>query len=156
MAYQLSVSIFGPGTFERAHWGLVIHRPPSRVGDLLHVRVIDENTNLFAFKNRSGHVIDDQSAWGLAKVAMLNDMQCSKALSVLFNEKPPSSGGKDCQDWVLDALVPLEVEELVPDRTTQIWTSGAGKQTRAIQHEVGVDWEVLNGRRILYRGLYSH
>ncbi|KAK6814868.1 hypothetical protein P875_00042553 [Aspergillus parasiticus SU-1] len=146
MAYQLSVSISGPGTSERAHWGLVIHKPPNRVGDLLHVRVIDEDTNLFAFENRSGHVIDDQNAWGLAKIAMLDDVQRAKALSILFNEKPPSNGGKDCQDWVLDALVSLEVEELVPDGTTQTWTSRTGKQTKAIQHEVGLNWEVLNGR----------
>ncbi|KAE8341679.1 hypothetical protein BDV24DRAFT_131852 [Aspergillus arachidicola] len=42
--------------------------------------------------------------------------------------------------------VSLEVEELVPDGTTQTWTSRTGKQTKAIQHEVDLNWEVLNGR----------
>lgn len=144
--YQLSVSIFGPGSSERAHWGFVIHQPPNLYGDLLHVRVIDVPANRFIFENRSGHGLRSQNAWGLCKVALLDNAQRIKVTSILSSEKPPNGGTKDCQDWVIDALVSLEVEELVPDGTTQTWKSRVGKQSVAIKGEVGRDWESLNDK----------
>lgn len=140
------MTIGGPGTSEHAHWGFVIHEPSNWFGDLLHVRVIDIPSNRFIFENRTGHELVSQDAWGLCKITMLNTAQRTKVISILSNERPPLGGTKDCQDWVLDALVSLEVEELVPDGTTQIWTSRAGKETDVIKREAGADWESLNGK----------
>lgn len=146
MTYQLSVAIFGPGISEHAHWGFVIHQSPSPHGDLLHVRLIDIPSNRFIFENRSGHGLESQNAWGLCKISLLDHAQRSKVISILSSEKPPSGGTKDCQDWVIDALVTLEVEELVPARTAHNWSSRIGKQTDAIKSEVGINWNSLNGR----------
>ncbi|KAL1863711.1 hypothetical protein Plec18167_000809 [Paecilomyces lecythidis] len=146
MTYQFSVGIFGPGTFERAHWGFVIHKPPNQFGDLLHVRVVDIPSNKFIFEHRSGHALDDQDAWGLCRISLLGDVRRSKVISMISSEQPPFGGTKDCQDWILDALVSLEVEELVPEGTAQIWASRVGKETKVVEGEAGIDWEPLNGR----------
>lgn len=146
MVYQLSVGIFGPGISERAHWGFIAHQPPNRFGELLHVRVIDAPANRFIFENRSGHALGSQNAWGLCKIAPLDDIQRSKATSILSSEKPPNGGTNDCQNWLLDGLVSLEVDGLVSDGTAQVWKSRIGKQTAVIKNEAGVNWEPLNGR----------
>ncbi|KKK14536.1 hypothetical protein ARAM_000195 [Aspergillus rambellii] len=147
MAYQLSVSIFGPGISEPAHWGFVIHQPPNDSGELLHVRVIDVPMNIFQFEPRVPHLLDSQGAYGLCKIADLDGAQRFKVASILEREVPAPRGGmKNCQDWVLDGLVALEVEELVADGTTAIWTSRVGKRTDVIKREAGRDWHSLNNR----------
>jgi hypothetical protein len=40
------------------------------------------------------------------------------------------------QDWVVDALVALEVEKFVPDETVEIWTGRLGRATAVIKGEV--------------------
>lgn len=147
MTYQLSVGIFGPGTYERAHWGFIIHKPQEQFGDLLHVRVIDIPSNRFIFEHRSGHALDDQDAWGICKITLLDDIRRSNVILILSSEQPPfGSRRRDCQDWLLDALVSLEVEGLVPNGTSQTWASRVGKETKVIEGEAGMNWEPLNGR----------
>ncbi|KAL4800221.1 hypothetical protein BDV19DRAFT_384581 [Aspergillus venezuelensis] len=119
MAYQLSISIFGPGTSERAHWGFVIHAPPAEYGDLLYVREIDAARNWFQYE---------------------------PLMSIISKEPAPRGGTKRCQDWVVDALVSLEIEELVADGTAQVWTDRVGKPTKDIKRGVGAAWTSLNGR----------
>ncbi|KAL4964896.1 uncharacterized protein BDV14DRAFT_64017 [Aspergillus stella-maris] len=144
--YQLSISIHGPGTVERAHWGFVIHQPPNIIGDLLHVLEIDRSTNWFEFETRDAHDITSQDAWSLAKIANINQSQRSAVAAVLENEAPPRGGTKRCQDWVVDALISLEVDELVKGGTSQDWARRIGMATSEIKRQVGVDWTSLNGR----------
>lgn len=145
MAFQLSVVIFGAGVFDRAHWGFVIHRPPNRFGDLLHVRVIDIPSNRFIFENRTGQSLDSQNAWGLCKIAFLDSVERFRATSILTCEKPPIGGTKDCQDWLVDAMISLETEELVPAGTAETWASRVGRPTVEVRSDAGADWEPLNG-----------
>ncbi|KAL5340000.1 hypothetical protein BJX70DRAFT_137663 [Aspergillus crustosus] len=145
MAYRLSIAIFGPGTSEPAHWGFVIHQPYATFGDLLHVRVIDVPSNIFQFEPRIRHLLESQGAWGLCKLADLNREQRSKVASILEKEVPtPRGGTKNCQDWVIDGLVALEVEELVAAGTAEIWSARVGKTTIFIRGEIGGDWISLN------------
>ncbi|KAL4778058.1 hypothetical protein BJX76DRAFT_363087 [Aspergillus varians] len=115
MTCQLSISISDPGISERAHWGFTIHKAPNDFGDLLQCA-----------PNRHRHV------------------QRAQVGSILEGEKPPVGVGK-CQDWVVDALVALEVEELVPDGTAA-WSGRIGKETGFVRAGVGGDWVALNGR----------
>ncbi|KAL4800222.1 hypothetical protein BDV19DRAFT_384582 [Aspergillus venezuelensis] len=145
MAYQLSITLSGPGKTENAHWGVIVYVPGNDFGDLLHVRLIDLPSNRFQFENRTGHGLAEQDAWGLAPVTRLDSVQRAAVVTLLENEKPPV-GGKDCQNWVVDGLVALEVEELVPPGTAELWNGRLGKETAAIREDVGEDWVALNGR----------
>lgn len=147
MACQLSISISGPGTSKPAHWGFVIHNPPDNYyGDMLHVRLIDRRNNIFQFEPRTPHALESHGAYGLCKLADLDGAQRFRVASILEKEVPaPRGGTRNCQDWVVDGLVALEVEELVKDGTTAIWTSRVGKRTHVIKDEVGGEWESLNG-----------
>ncbi|RAL03600.1 uncharacterized protein BO80DRAFT_488822, partial [Aspergillus ibericus CBS 121593] len=147
LTYRFGVTIFVPGTSEPAHWGFVIYQPPSTMGDLLHVRVIDESLNLFQFEPRIPHLLASQNAWGVCKIRDLTREEYTKVARILESEVPPPRGGaKNCQDWVIDGLVALEVEELVSEGTTQTWSSRVGKATLVIKNEVSGDWLSLNGR----------
>lgn len=117
-----------------------VRKPPTCLIDRCTVKPVH------IFENRSGHGLESQNAWGLCKISSLDNAQRSKVISTLSSEKPPSGGAKDCQDWVIDALVALEVEDLVPGGTAQNWSSRTSKQTNAIKNEVGVNWMSLNGR----------
>ncbi len=150
MSYTLSIAISGPGTTERAHWGFTLHQPPNTFGDLLHVRLIDLPSKRFQFENRTGHGLSEQDAWGLATVTTgLTGAQRVQVVSILEAEKPPVGEGK-CQDWAVDALVALEVEELVPDGTAERWAGRVGVSTGVIRHELEREgrgaWVSLNGR----------
>ncbi|KAL4964897.1 uncharacterized protein BDV14DRAFT_64022 [Aspergillus stella-maris] len=143
MSYQLSVSIHGPGETSHAHWGFTIHTLGQEFGDLLHVRLI--TTTRFQFENRSGHGLTEQDAWGLAPITLLDSAQRATVVEILEAEEPPT-GGKDCQDWIVDALVELEVAELVEPGTAETWAARRGKETVAVRGEVGEGWVALNGR----------
>ncbi|KAL4943407.1 hypothetical protein BDV06DRAFT_189943 [Aspergillus oleicola] len=143
MTHQLSISIHGPGQTSNAHWGFTIHTPGQEFGDLLHVRLI--TATRFQFENRNGHGLSEQDAWGLAPIALLDGVQRAAAVEILEAEKPPT-GGEDCQDWVVDALVELEVAELVEPGTAETWATRRGKDTAVVRGEVGEGWVALNGR----------
>ncbi|KAL4916854.1 hypothetical protein BDW62DRAFT_202346 [Aspergillus aurantiobrunneus] len=148
MTYTLSITIAGPGTTERAHWDFTIHKPAAPFGSLLHVRLLDStnpNKHSFIFENREGHGLSEQDAWGLVPLAQLDGVQRAAVVSVLEKEKPPVGVGR-CQDWVVDALVALEVEELVPDGMARAWSARIGRVTVCIREEVGEGWLALNGR----------
>ncbi|KAL4933085.1 uncharacterized protein BDV17DRAFT_287442 [Aspergillus undulatus] len=143
MAYQLSISLAGPGITENAHWGFTIHTPGKDFGDLLHVRLI--TSTHFQFENRTGHGLAEQDAWGLAPITLLDDVQRAAVVSILEKERPPTNG-RDCQSWVVDGLVALEVEELVPPGTAEVWSARLGKETALVREEAGGVWVALNGR----------
>ncbi|KAI9933097.1 hypothetical protein ASPWEDRAFT_42851 [Aspergillus wentii DTO 134E9] len=147
MSFQLSIAIFGSGISEPAHWGFCIHIPGEMEGELLHVRVIDVRLNIFQFEPRIPHDLESQTAFGLCKLRNLNSAERSKVASILAQEPAPRGGKENCQNWVVDALVALEVEELVPDGTADIWNSRIGKESDDIKADVEDDyWFPLNER----------
>ncbi|KAK2754418.1 hypothetical protein FQN54_007062 [Arachnomyces sp. PD_36] len=148
MSYQLSVTICGPGTPEPAHWAFIIHQPPQKKGEIVHVIVLDETNNIFQFEARGGHTLTSRQAVGMCKLKTLSSAERSRVVSVLTNEVPaPRGGTKNCQDWLIDGLVALEVEELVPDGTTAAWAPRVGKLTDEIEEELGGDWIPLKPQK---------
>jgi hypothetical protein len=73
-----------------------------------------------------------------------------RVATILENEVPPPHGGTDnCQNWVADALVALEVEEIVAEGTTEVWAGRVAGLTLDIKRNVGDaggGWVSLNGR----------
>ncbi|KAJ5259354.1 hypothetical protein N7478_012335 [Penicillium angulare] len=136
MAYELSIEIFGTGEDpqHRSHWGFVIHRPSSLVGDLLHVKVIDLDRLWYQFEPRMNTPLRTMQAVGKIKLGDLNEQQRQHAIQ---------GWEKRCQDWVYDTLLSLEVEELVPSGTCHIWKGMVGKSARAVQATPGVNWMSL-------------
>lgn len=96
MAYELSIEIFGTGEDpqHRSHWGFVIHRPASYVGDLLHVKLIDLNRLWYQFEQRSGTPLRTMQAIGKVKVADLSEQQRQHAIQVITASPAPRDGKK--------------------------------------------------------------
>ncbi|KAL3494692.1 hypothetical protein BJX62DRAFT_233981 [Aspergillus germanicus] len=113
--------------------------------------MIDERLNIFQFEYRGPHVLTDQDAWGLCPLATLSAAERLRVATILKHEVPPPRGGTDnCQNWVVDALVALEVEGIVAEGTTEVWAGRVAGLTLDIKREVGGDvdggWFSLNGR----------
>ncbi|KAL2834817.1 hypothetical protein BJY01DRAFT_259354 [Aspergillus pseudoustus] len=149
MTYQLSISLFGSGVNDPAHWGFVIHQPPNEWGTLMHVRTIDERLNIFQFEHRNPHTLTEQDAWGICRLATLSTTaERLRVAKISEHDVPPPRGGTDnCQNWVVDALVALKVEEVVANGTTAVWAARIGVRTRDIKMQAGAGgWDSLNGK----------
>lgn len=142
MAYQLSIEIFGEGDSpnHRSHWGFMIHEPTKQFGDLLNVRLIDLDKLWYQFDYRSGSKLATMEAVGICKVSDLNSQQRQKAIDVIKAEEAPRDGKRRCQDWVLDTLISLEVAEVVPSGTAEIWQGLVGRTATEVERAVGANW----------------
>ncbi|KAF9883683.1 hypothetical protein FE257_003067 [Aspergillus nanangensis] len=142
MSHQLSIEISGAGEDpnHRSHWAFAVHQPSSRTGDLLHVRVLDLDRLWYGFEFRRGTRLGAMQGVGLCKLAPLDARQRQHAEELIRNEPPPTDGKRKCQDWIVDALIALEVEELVPGGTAEFWSRMVGKPARLVCEAVGGDW----------------
>ncbi|KAJ0415259.1 hypothetical protein BJY00DRAFT_318020 [Aspergillus carlsbadensis] len=147
MTYTLSIFLFGPGGPDPAHWGFTIHSAPNDWGTLLHVRMIDDRLNIFQYEHRNPHVLTDQDAWGLCPLVTLTAAERLKVVTILENEvRVPRGGADNCQNWVVDGLVALEVEGVVADGTTSLWAGRVAGLTSDIKRDVRERWISLHGR----------
>jgi hypothetical protein len=146
MAYQLSIEVFGSGEDpnHRSHWGFMIHQPPNTTGDLLHVRLIDLYRLWYEFESRSNTDIVDMQALGLCRLAELTPQQRLQVIQVIKSEPAPRDGSRKCQDWVFSTLLSLEVEELVPDGTSEFWKGMVGRTAREVERSIGDRWTALD------------
>lgn len=142
MQYNLSVEVFGTGEDpkHRSHWGFVIHQPPRTFGDLLHVWPIDLERLWYDFEPRFGTDLKIMQALGLCQIGTLSSSQRRQAIEVISKEPAPRDGKRKCQDWVFSTLLSLEVEELVPDGTSEFWKTMVGLPAREVQRAVGENW----------------
>lgn len=139
MTYRLSIKISGEGKHSsyRSHWGF---------GDLLHVLILDLNRLWYQFEHRSGsNIPTNTQVVGICKIADLDSIQRRKAIEVIEAETAPRDGKRRCQDWVCAALVSLEVEELVPAGTAEVWLGLVGRSEKEVERAVEEDWEGLRG-----------
>lgn len=145
MQYQFSIEVFGNGEdpIHRSHWGFVIHRPPSAIGDLLHVRPVDLSRLWYEFEPRYGTELNVMQARGLCKISTLSSEQRRQAIAVISAEPAPRDGVRKCQDWVFSTLIALEVEELAPPGTSEFWKGMIGKSARDVQTAVGGSWSSM-------------
>ncbi|KAL3475632.1 hypothetical protein BJX99DRAFT_156164 [Aspergillus californicus] len=145
MAYELLIEVCGPGLTpkSRSHWGFAIREPGAPFGDLLHVQVIDPERLWYQFDIREGIDLATMQAEGMAKIADLTAEQRRQIVAVIRVEAAPRDGTRRCQEWVVDALVSLEVEELVPDGTSQFWSGMVGKRAEEVRRATGKAWNPL-------------
>ncbi|KAJ5084471.1 hypothetical protein NUU61_009050 [Penicillium alfredii] len=146
MTYELAIEISGAGEDpnHRSHWGFVIHQPPQPFGDLLHVHLIDLDRLWYDFEVRVGSTIPSMQAVGKVKLASLDARQRHEAIEVISAEPAPRDGRKRCQDWVFDALLALEVNDLVPDGSCRFWKGMVGRAARDVRVAAGDSWTSLN------------
>lgn len=146
MAYHLAISVYGPGTDpnHRSHWGFLIYKPEENVGDLLHTPVVDLARLWYQFEERSGVPVMSKQSAGRFKIATITENQRQAAKLIIKAEPPPRDGKRKCQDWVLDTVVTLEVEELVEAGTAERIGSFVGKPAAEIAEMVGEDWIAAN------------
>ncbi|KAE8402882.1 hypothetical protein BDV37DRAFT_272451 [Aspergillus pseudonomiae] len=147
MSYYLSMVISGEGKDpkHRSHWAFAIHQPAQIIGDLLHVRPIDLRRLWYEFEHRSDSELILVDAIGLAKIAELDGPQRLQAISVIRDETAPKDGVRRCQDWVFSALIALEVEELVPAGTSELWKGLMGRTATEVEEAVGPKWTSFRG-----------
>ncbi|KAL2870832.1 uncharacterized protein BJX67DRAFT_249891 [Aspergillus lucknowensis] len=145
MTYELLVEVCGPGLSpqSRSHWGFAIREPGASFGDLLHVQVIDLKSLWYQFDAREGIDLATMQAEGMAKINDLTADQRRRVVSIIRAEAAPRDGKRRCQEWVVDALVSLEVEELVPDGTAEFWSGLVGKGAGEVRRATGTNWTPL-------------
>ncbi|KAI9368800.1 hypothetical protein BJX61DRAFT_197232 [Aspergillus egyptiacus] len=145
MAFELLVQICGAGltSHSRSHWSFVIREPGAPVGDLLHVKVIDFRRLWYQFDAREGVEIATMQAEGMAKVVQMTAEQRQQIVAMIRAEPAPRDGKRRCQEWVVDTLISLEVEELVPEGTSELWSDLIGKRAEEVGKATGADWTPL-------------
>ncbi|RDH33795.1 hypothetical protein BDQ94DRAFT_169871 [Aspergillus welwitschiae] len=146
-SYELSIQIFGPGEdpHHRSHWGFLIAKPSSPTGDLLHVQVIHLDNLWYQFEARINTPLRTMEtmmqAVGKVKLATLGgEQQRQQAIEVITASPAPRDGRKRFQDWVLDTLLSLEVEEVVPAGTCHFWEGLVGRSAAEVRERSGVEW----------------
>jgi len=75
------------------------------------------------FEERSGVDVASWQSAGRFKIATLTEEKHRHAKEVISKEPPPRDGKKRCQDWVLDVVIALEVEEIVDPGLSNTWTN---------------------------------
>lgn len=143
MDYNLSIEVFGPGTNPnfRSHWGFMINKPGNlEFGDLLQVEVIDANKLWYGFAPRYATKIIDKAAVGMCKITNLTSEQRRQAITIIEKEPAPRNGIGRYQDWMFDALISLEIEELVPPGTSEFWKGMVGRSAQEVAAACGNQW----------------
>ncbi|KAJ5146371.1 uncharacterized protein N7515_000935 [Penicillium bovifimosum] len=143
MAYTPSIEVFGPGDVppHRSHWGFMINKPGNlKFGDLLQVEVINAERMWYGFAPRYATKIIDKGAVGMSKIAELTSQQRHDAIKVIEKEPAPRDSIGRCQDWVFDALLSLEVDELVSSETSEFWKGMIGKPAMEVAAACGTRW----------------
>ncbi|KAL4932675.1 uncharacterized protein BDV17DRAFT_287617 [Aspergillus undulatus] len=147
--HELYIPIAGPGLTpqSRSHWSFLLRKPGATYGDLLHVQVIDLTKLWYQFDAREGIDLSSSSlqAEGMVKIADLTGEQRRRVIATIRNEAAPRDGKRRCQEWVVDALVSLEVEELVPGGTAERWSSFVGWRAGDVKGVMGQEgkWVAL-------------
>ncbi|CAI7594271.1 unnamed protein product [Penicillium crustosum] len=135
--------VFGPGDSptHRSHWGFMINKPGNlEFGDLLQVEIIDAGRLWYGFAPRYATKIVDKAAVGMCKIADLTSQQRHDAIKVIEKEPAPKNSIGRCQDWIFDALLALEIEELVPSGTSAFWKGMIGRPAREVAAACGTQW----------------
>ncbi|KAK2742900.1 hypothetical protein FQN57_005030 [Myotisia sp. PD_48] len=142
MAYELSISVFGPGTdpSHRSHWGFIINRPGDDFGDLLHTRLLDLQRLWYIFEERSGTNIISQQSEGRIKLSTLTFDQRSYAKLIIQRQPAPMDGKRKCQDWVSETVAILEEKGIVSPGMSERIGSAVGKPAAVVATMMGDAW----------------
>ncbi|RPA79513.1 hypothetical protein BJ508DRAFT_348116 [Ascobolus immersus RN42] len=131
--YELSVQLYGLGTVQPAHWGLVIGESGPNVnhGELHHA-VKDRTDNDFEYEKKTGYYNSAQ-AQGRSIVASKWDCDTrDRSAAILSTVKPPMPPNENCQNWVTNGLGRLEKERYVPEGTESYWRTQMDQTSAAV------------------------
>ncbi|KAF2092276.1 hypothetical protein K490DRAFT_32490 [Saccharata proteae CBS 121410] len=120
--YQLSIILYDQDgeSIDGSHWGLIFHMDDSEVGNLFHVTLLDPKLQVYQLDQRHGYLIHSKNSSGYFNVARISQYQCVWAAGIIEKETIPVDATATCKEWVLNCLISLEVEELVPAGTS-LW-----------------------------------
>lgn len=96
---------------------------------MVHVDLLDRGKLWYQLDRRNGVSVLSASAEGYFTIISMNASQYSQVYSVISREDPPRDGVSRCQDWVFEAVLSLEAEDLVPDGTSAWIESLVGKSS---------------------------
>ncbi|TQB68885.1 hypothetical protein MPDQ_002658 [Monascus purpureus] len=142
MTLELHIEVFknGDNPNQRSHWGFLLAKPEEDFGDLYHVQLIDQSTLWYQLAVREATTIKTRHAIGMCKIARLNAGLRSKVVEIISNEPAPRGDKRRCQDWTIDVLASLEVEELIEAGTAERWNKRVGMNVKDIAKDCGNDW----------------
>lgn len=146
--YQLSLVIDGPGTSAESpsHWSLALHKAPPSLCTILQVLVLEEisQRKIYGFSRHNGVDIYNMDSVGrVLLVETLPARDYGRTLGIIEKEPPPQNkkGEKDnSQNWVVDVLISLEVEELVPAGTAEMVGGWIGRSAEEVRIAAGDQW----------------
>lgn len=106
----------------------------------MQVVLIDLATLKYKFERENSSPLHTRSSEGYFHVATFSAAVKQRVMSVIENEPAPSDGKGRCQDWIVEALISLEAEELVPSGTSE-WIQGlVGRTALDVEKRVGEKW----------------
>lgn len=145
---MLSIVVEGEGEDpdNRSHWSFAFRHAGAARGNILQVLVIDRERLWYQFDRRDDITILSPSVEGIFEIATIPPSRYAQTIRVVSNEPAPRNGKDRCQDWTLNCILALEVEELIPDGTSA-WIDGlVGKSAAQLAQALGRRW-VAHARR---------
>lgn len=142
MTYHLCIQVFGLGEVpnHRSHWAFLLYTPPDDFGDIHQVLCIDPQTLWYLHDRREAITINTPPAVGMCSIAILDAKGRSDAIRMIQNEPAPRDGKRRCQDWTIDVLISLEVEEIIEPGTAAKWGRRVGMTARELAQDCGEGW----------------
>ncbi|KAF1842846.1 uncharacterized protein K460DRAFT_314534 [Cucurbitaria berberidis CBS 394.84] len=140
--YTLSIGIEGDGEDpnHRSHWGFLIYRPENEIGTLLHVQLLSFEGLIYQYESRTGYPLESQTSEGRVLLGDINPSRYNQVVQIISGEPAPRNNQDRCQDWILDCVIALEAEELLPAATSQWVANLVGKPSKGVVNLVGDRW----------------
>ena len=140
--YTLYIVIEGPGHSAqyRSHWLFAFRRSGSDLANIYQVLVLDDFHQIYGFDRRDGIPFPVSGCEGAVKLAELAPHQYVRAQQVLLAEPAPKNGWDRFQDWTLNCVIGLEVEEILGVGTAELLAGLVGRSAAGVEEMVRSRW----------------
>ena len=140
--YVLSIVVEGAGLSpqNRSHWSFAFHRPDSTIANICQVLLLDDTRLLYQFDRRDGVPYPVSRSEGAVKLAELSPNEYARALQAISKEPPPRNGKDRSQDWVLNCVVAMEVEEILQSGSAELVGGLVGLSAAAVKDNAAARW----------------
>ncbi|KAF2130397.1 hypothetical protein P153DRAFT_365994 [Dothidotthia symphoricarpi CBS 119687] len=141
-SYALSIAVFGDGEDpnHRSHWGFLTFMPGSSVGNLLQVQLLSLRGLVYQYEYLTGQPLDSQSCEGRVLLGYIDTSKYHQVVKIISEEPAPRNNRDRCQDWILECVIGLEAEELLPPGTSDWIQDIIGKPSKDVATAVGARW----------------
>lgn len=132
-----------------SQWGIMIHLPKCKSGDLMQVTRFYNPVGSDSYLpwHLMGKKKVDENSKGMCKIrGGLSPEQRSEVTDKIMEAQTPdpkTHDNKNSNDWVVCALKILEDSEFIPQGTADIWRRMIGKTPEQLQQELGRAWKDL-------------